>query len=288
LKFTKMHGLGNDFIVVEEFPPYPETALFDMTRDLCDRRTGVGADGVLVVLHSNKCAARMRIINADGSEAEMCGNGIRCFAKYVYERGLVKSRRFPVETLAGQIIPELELDEAGKVKNVRVNMGSPLFDRKDIPMVGEGEAIGLELEVLGKTYPVSVLRVGVPHAIVLVDDPLTVDLATLGPAMENHPLFPARTNVDFVHVQDRNNIVMRTWERGAGATLACGTGACCAAVACMRLGLVEREANVHIQLGSLLIQWQEDGSVYMSGPAEEVFTGDHPGYELGGYQKQPI
>ncbi len=279
MRFTKVHGLGNDFLLINTMQE-PERDYLAIAPVLCHRQTGVGADGLLLVAPSTVCDIRMRIINADGNEAEMCGNGIRAFAKYVYERGIVPKPAFTVETLAGVIKPELLLDEDGAVTGVRVDMGKPLFDCKEIPAMGEGECRNRTLTALGREFAFSSVRMGVPHTAVQVDDPKSFDLRTYGPAIERHPMFPQRTNVNFFRVIDRNNIEMRTWERGAAATLACGTGSTGTAVLCAKNGLTERSVNVHLELGILHIDWAEDGTAFMTGPAEIVFEADFPEEKL--------
>lgn len=274
--FSKMHGLGNDFIVIDARGK-EDLDYNSLAKRMCHRHIGVGADGLLLVLDSDIADIRMRIINSDGSEAEMCGNGIRCFAKYVFERGIVKKDKFKVETLAGIIEPELFVNEYGLVEKVKVNMGKPSFKRKDIPMQGEPEsdAINTSIEVDGKEYKITSLLMGVPHTILFVDDVEKVDIYTLGPKIEKHEIFPRKTNVNFVQVIDKNNIKVRTWERGAGATFACGTGSCASVIASHINGFTERKANVHLYFGTLEIEWQDDGIVFMTGPAEEVFVGEY-------------
>ncbi len=279
MRFTKVHGLGNDFLLIDAIQT-PARDYNSIAPILCHRQTGVGADGLLIVLPSSVCDIRMRIINADGSEAEMCGNGIRAFSKYVYERGLVKKQTFTVETLAGTIKPQLLLDENGRVTSVRVDMGKPLFDCADVPALGKGECLNRSLTALDKEFTYSSVRMGVPHTAVQVDDPKTFDLRAYGPAIERHETFPQRTNVNFFRVIDHNSIEMRTWERGAAATLACGTGSCGTAVLCAKNGLVGRSVDVHLELGILHIDWAEDDTVYMTGPAEIVFEADFPEEKL--------
>ncbi|ADQ05337.1 diaminopimelate epimerase [Caldicellulosiruptor owensensis OL] len=274
--FSKMHGLGNDFIVIDARGKEDIDYNF-LAKRMCHRHIGVGADGILLVLDSKLADIRMRIINSDGSEAEMCGNGIRCFSKYVFERGIVKKDKFKVETLAGIIEPQLILNDYGLVEKVRVNMGKPSFKRKDIPMQGdpESDAINTPIEVEGKEYKITSLLMGVPHTVLFVDDVEKVDIYTLGPNIEKHEVFPRKTNVNFVQVIDKNNIKVRTWERGAGATFACGTGSCASVIAANLNGLTERKANVHLYFGTLEIEWQDDDTVFMTGPAEEVFVGEY-------------
>ncbi|WAM32151.1 diaminopimelate epimerase [Caldicellulosiruptor naganoensis] len=274
--FSKMHGLGNDFIVIDARGK-EDIDYNSLAKRMCHRHIGVGADGILLVLDSDIADIRMRIINSDGSEAEMCGNGIRCFSKYVFERGIVKKDKFKVETLAGIIEPELILNEYGLVEKVKVNMGKPSFKRKDIPMIGEPDdtAINTSIFVDGKEYQITSLLMGVPHTILFVDDVEKVDIYNLGPKIEKHEAFPRKTNVNFVQVIDKNNIKVRTWERGAGATFACGTGSCASVIASNLNGFTERKANVHLYFGTLEIEWQDSDVVFMTGPAEEVFVGEY-------------
>ena len=269
MEFTKMHGLGNDFLVFEDDGTGRDWNA--LAAKLCTRRLSVGGDGIMVVLPSDTADVKMRIINADGSEAEMCGNGIRCFAKYVYERGIVKKEDMTVETLAGIIRPKLII-ENGKVKDVCVDMGCPSFDRVSIPMQGTGGAESVEIQAAGRTVTISSMLMGVPHTMVLVDDIEAVDAAVLGSAIERHTIFPRKSNVNFVQVLDRENIRVLTWERGAGLTLACGTGSCASAVETYRKGLTGPKVTVHLSVGRLIIEYTGDGRVLMTGPAEEVYT----------------
>lgn len=279
MKFTKMHGLGNDFLVIDA-RRLTGVDFNALAPRLCHRQTGVGADGLLLVLPAGAAAdVRMRIINSDGSEAEMCGNGIRCFARYVYEQGIVRRSAFAVETLAGVVRPQLLLED-GRVSAVRVDMGVPLLERRDIPALGEGRCLEQPLEVGGQTLTVTAVRVGVPHAILFVDDLAAVDVAGLGALVERAPLFPQRANVDFVRLIDGRTVEMRTWERGCGRTLACGTGACSTAVACALTGRTGRSVDVRIELGTLHVDWAADNHVYMTGPAAFVCTGETPDYDL--------
>jgi diaminopimelate epimerase len=275
MKFTKMHGLGNDFVVVDGFSEEVPNAE-RLAVKICDRRAGVGADGIIVIMPSEKADFRMHYINSDGSLAEMCGNGIRCLSKYVFEHGLTQSADFLVETLGGLNRQTLTVED-GRVIEVSVDMGKPGFLRSEIPMLGdEGEVVDEPLDVDGKQYRITALSTGNPHAVTFVDDVEAAPLSELGPKVERHPAFPNRTNVEFVHVIDRNNIRMRIWERGCGETLASGSGASASAVASIKNGLTEREVNVRVRLGVLKISWPEGGSITMSGPATEVFTGEWP------------
>lgn len=268
-----MHGLGNDFIFFEN-PDNTEMDYSSLAIKLCHRQLGIGADGIIAVLPSEVADLRMRIINADGSEANMCGNAIRCYAKYAWERRLVKSKTFRIETFAGIIIPEV-IVENGKVFSVRVNMGAPDLRRAAIPMLGdETAAINVMLPLGESEINITSILMGVPHSMIFVDDLDSVDVKTVGPMIEKHPLFPKGTNVNFVEVVDRNRVKLRTWERGAGATLACGTGSCATAVASILNEHTDRSVIVELQYGELQIEWAEGGTVFMTGPAEESFSGE--------------
>jgi len=268
MEFTKMHGLGNDFIIVEDNGR--RTDWNALASKLCERRLSVGADGLMVVMPSSAADIKMRIFNADGSEAEMCGNGIRCFAKYVYERGIVNKLEMTVETLAGIMRPGLKIKK-GKVTEVSVDMGQPSFDRADIPMTGEGRPFDVDIEAAGRKVTVSALLMGVPHTVVLTEDVDAIEAELLGPAIEHHAIFPRRTNVNFVQIIDSANIRVRTWERGAGLTLACGTGACASVVAMNKKGLISKKATAHLAAGRLIIEYLDGGRVFMTGPAQEVY-----------------
>lgn len=273
MKFTKMHGLGNDFIFIENLGD-KEMDYSALAITLCHRQLSIGADGIIAVLPSKVADLRMRIINADGSEANMCGNAIRCFGKYAWERGLVKSKSFRIETFAGIIIPEV-IEENGKVASVKVNMGAPDIRREAIPMLGdETAAINVMLPLGDNEINITSILMGVPHTIIFVDNLNAIDVKGIGPTIEKHPLFPKGTNVNFVEVIDRNRVKLRTWERGAGATLACGTGSCATAVAAFLNEYTDRTVAVELQYGELLIEWAKDGTVYMTGPAEESFSGE--------------
>ncbi|HPY36338.1 MAG TPA: diaminopimelate epimerase [Clostridia bacterium] len=283
MHFIKGHGLGNDFIIVDgRFNK--ELDYGYAAKVLCHRQTGVGADGLLVLLPSKTAAFKMRIFNADGSEAEMCGNGIRVFAKYLHEAGLISAKTFEIETLSGNMLPELILDESGRVEAVRVNMGKPNFKCEEIPVKGS-PCQNSTLTALGREFCFSSVRVGVPVTAVPVAEPEDFDLRAYGPAIEKHALFPEGTNVSFFKVLDAKNIIMRIWERGAGPTLACGTGASGTAVLCSLNGLCERRVHMHLPLGKLFIEWENDGFVYMSGPAELVFEADFPDEKLKQFKR---
>ncbi len=275
MKFTKMHGLGNDFVFVDGFSvkvPDPQR----LAVEICDRRTGVGADGLTIIMPSGKADFRMHYINSDGSLAEMCGNAIRCLSKYVYEHGMTQKTDFMVETLGGLNRQVLTVED-GRVVEVSVDMGEPKFLREDIPMVGENtEVVNEPLDVDGTQYRITALSTTNPHAVTFVDDVDAVPLEEIGPKIECHPAFPKRTNAEFVQVIDRNNIRMRIWERGCGETLASGSGSSASAVASIVNGFTDRDVNVHVKLGRLRISWPEGGSITMTGPATEVFTGEWP------------
>ena len=273
IAFTKMHGLGNDYLFIEsaKFPVADPSAL---SRAMSHRHLGAGADGIILIEPGrNGADFSMRIFNADGSEAETCGNGIRCFAKYVYERKLTDKLDFVIDTLAGPNRVTLTADH-GMVGRVRSNMGRPKFERAEIPMLGPpGRVLEEDLDVDGAIMKVTCANIGNPHAVFFVEDATKIDLASIGPKVEHHERFPQRTNVEFVTVRDRQNIVMRIWERGSGITMASGSGSCGSALACMITNRTDRRVNVHLVYGALTIEWAEDGFVYQEGPATEVYTG---------------
>lgn len=272
MEFQKMHGLGNDFILMDEIDP-KKYDLKALAIKLCDRHQGIGADGIILILPSEIADVKMRIINSDGSEAEMCGNGIRCFAKYVYDNRINTAKSFTIETGAGVMIPEL-IVENEKVLFVKVNMGAPQLERSMIPMLGAaGKVINEPLQIAGKDYKITSLLMGVPHTIVFIESLEEDELISIGKQIEKHPSFPKGTNVNFVTVLNDHEINVRTWERGAGRTLACGTGSCASAVASALNGLTGKEVTVHLALGDLFIEWV-DGIVYMTGSANHVFAGE--------------
>lgn len=278
LSFAKMHGLGNDFVVLDATRECPaEERLPELAQAMCDRHFGVGADGIILVLPSRVASFRMRIINSDGSEAEMCGNGMRVFAKYVYERRLTTETDLAVETLAGIIRPHLVV-KGGKVESVKVDMGAPRLTRREIPMKGEpagSPVVREKVKVNGERFEVTCVSMGNPHCVVFVDDVDRFPVAKVGPHLEHHPLFPKRTNVEFVQVVGPAELRLRVWERGAGITLACGTGACASLVAANLANLAGRKAMVHLPGGDLRIEWrQSDDHVIKTGPAVEVFKGE--------------
>jgi len=272
LNFWKMHGLGNDYIVIDNRGgELSEEELPDLAIKLCKRRVGIGADGLLLVCNSRVADAKMRIFNSDGTEAEMCGNGIRCFAKYCFENGIAKKNVISVETLAG--IKELYLKvEGGAVTSVRVNMGAPCFEAEKIPIIGNGTFINKPLDVDGKILMATALSMGNPHCVIFVNNIDNYPVDAIGPKIEDHKLFPKRTNVEFVQVISRKRLKVRVWERGVGETLACGTGACTSVVTAKVLGKVKEEAIVELPGGKLIVEYKEN-VVFMEGPAEKVFEG---------------
>jgi len=272
MEFQKMHGLGNDFILIDKIDP-KKYDLNALAIKLCDRHQGIGADGIILILPSEIADVKMRIINSDGSEPDMCGNGIRCFAKYVYDNRINTAKSFTIETGAGVMIPEL-IVENEKVLFVKVNMGAPQLERSEIPMLGAaGKVINEPLQVAGKDYKITSLLMGVPHTIVFIESLEEDELISIGKQIEKHPSFPNGTNVNFVTVMNDHEISVRTWERGAGRTLACGTGSCASAVASALNGLTGNEVTVHLALGDLFIE-TIDGIVYMTGSANHVFAGE--------------
>ncbi|MEA5424440.1 diaminopimelate epimerase [Synechococcus sp. CCY9202] len=278
LQFSKYQGLGNDFLMLDgRNAPEEDDSLgltSELVRRLCDRRFGVGGDGVILALPPGQGGElRMRIFNADGTEPEMCGNGIRCLARFLADSdGDQPGRQWQIETLAGRIVPELQEDGT-----IRVDMGRPLLDPEAVPTtlpVGEAGIPQGDLEAAGYTFSVGAAGMGNPHVVIPVTDVALVELDSFGAALEVHPAFPARTNVHFVQVLSPTHLVMRVWERGAGPTLACGTGACATLVVCHRLGLSERRARLDLPGGPLEIDWDEaTGHLFMTGPAEAVFDG---------------
>ena len=280
MRFTKLHGLGNDYVYINGFEE--DLSAYDLPKLSCvlsDRHFGVGGDGIILVLPSDVADFRMRILNADGSEAEMCGNGVRAFSKFVYEHGLTAKTALEVETGAGIVKPELTVED-GVVTLIRVDMGEPRLAREIIPMLGEPKAepvIGAPLEVAGLTLHVTCVSVGNPHCITFVDDVAEFPVHEIGPLVENHPLFPRRINAEFVEVLSRDHVKMRVWERGSGETMACGTGATSTAVACVLNDRCDRDVTVSLLGGDLHIEWAADNHLFLTGPASEAFSGEvHP------------
>jgi len=287
ITFTKMHALGNDFIIIDNRAAKLKH-ISRLAEKLCHRRFGIGADQLLVLGHSKTADFRMQVFNADGSEVEMCGNGIRCFGKYIWDNVLLCDNTAFARKYC-QSIESLAIETLAGIKYIyksgnlfRIDMGEPVFEPAKIPVVSktvqsrlrDGKVIRYPLKAGSKTYDTTCVSMGNPHAVIIVNDVNAVQLSSIGPLIENHKLFPNRTNVEFVQVQSRSSIIMRVWERGAGETMACGTGASAAAVASALLGLTGRKVTVHLPGGKLLIHWSEkDNHVYMTGPAVNVFEG---------------
>ena len=278
MKFIKMHGAGNDYVYIDGFQqmiPRPE----ELAVRISDRHFGVGSDGLILILPSELADARMRMFNADGSEAQMCGNGIRCVAKYLYDQQPQRGSRLSIETLAGVLTVDVFSEDVDPlVSQVTVDMGKPRLQREQIPMSGPGQekALDVAVEVEGRTFTVSCVSMGNPHCVVYVDDVETFEVAYWGPLLETHPLFPERINVEFVEIVSPTEVRQRTWERGAGETLACGTGASAVTVAGFLTGRTQRAIRNHLRGGVLTLEYREDETVMMTGPAERVFTGDFP------------
>jgi diaminopimelate epimerase len=270
--FWKMHGLGNDYVVIDNMDGKLDGEdLGKLAERICRRRFSVGADGLLLLCASSVADVKMRILNADGSEAEMCGNGIRCLAKFCFERKVTEKRELMIETLAGVKRVWLEVED-GIVRSVTVDMGSPDFERRRIPMTGEGRCIDEELAVGDERFRVTCLSVGNPHCVVFVEDLEAFPVRRVGPLIEVHPAFPNRTNVEFVQIIGNDELRVRVWERGVGETLACGTGACAAVLAASVLGKTGSRCTVHLPGGDLEIKYEDD-RILMSGPAEKSFVG---------------
>lgn len=278
MKFTKMHGCGNDYVYINgAVEIVPEQDKPELVRKMSDRHFGVGSDGVIFINPSTEADFEMEMWNADGTRAEMCGNGIRCVAKYVYDNGLTDQTSISIIS-AGKIkyLDLTILD--GKVSMVKVNMGSPILEPALVPVVSDKEQVVDEpITVQDKEYHMTCVSMGNPHAVIFVDEVQNMELEKIGPDFENHKCFPKRTNTEFVKIVDRNHVEMRVWERGTGETLACGTGCCATAVACVLNGLTDEKVTVKLLGGELSIEWdRKENVVYMTGPAETVFEGDWP------------
>ena len=274
MKFTKMEGLGNDYVYVNCFRETVDNPS-EVAKKVSDRHFGIGSDGLILIKPSEVADFRMDMYNADGSQAEMCGNGIRCVAKYVYDYGLTDKTSISIETLAGIKYLDLQVTD-GKVSLITVNMGSPELIPDKIPVISDSKRVVDEpIEVDGTTYKMTCVSMGNPHCIVFVEDTALFPLETVGPLFENHERFPKRVNTEFIQLLDHKTVNMRVWERGSGETLACGTGACASAVACILNGLTENEITLHLLGGDLIVRWdQEENFVYMTGPARVVFDGE--------------
>ncbi len=276
MKFTKMHGCGNDYIYVDASREHvPQEQKPEIVRRLSDRHFGIGGDGVIFIHPSREADFEMEMYNMDGSRAEMCGNGIRCVAKFVYDKHLTDKTSISVASCGKVKYLELAVEE-GEVSTIKVNMGSPILKAADIPVISsKEEVIGDEIEVNGQTYSMTCVSMGNPHGVVFLEDIDSLALEEIGPCFENHQRFPKRVNTEFVKVIDEETIQMRVWERGTGETLACGTGACAAVVASVLNGLAKEQATVKLAGGNLQVNWdRKENLVYMAGPAVTVFEGE--------------
>lgn len=276
MRFTKMHGCGNDYIYVDgSREQIPEKEKPELVKRLSDRHFGIGGDGVIFINPSREADFEMEMYNMDGTRAEMCGNGIRCVAKFVYDKGLTDQKSISIISCGKVKYLDLNV-ENGKVSTVKVNMGSPVLNAEEIPVIADGEeVISDRIEVGEEIYEMTCVSMGNPHAVVFVDDVSSLEIEKIGPLFENHVRFPNRINTEFVKVLDQDTIEMRVWERGTGETLACGTGACASVVACILNGLTKEQVTVKLLGGNLQIQWdRENNLVYMTGPASTVFEGE--------------
>jgi diaminopimelate epimerase len=274
MKFYKYTGLGNDFVLINNLKGniHIDSRL---AKSMCDRYFGIGADGIVLASTSESCDIRMEIYNSDGSIAEMCGNASRCFAKFCYEKNLVNKESFTVETLAGTIAPKLNIED-GIVKEVTVDMGLPKFGSKDIPFkINLDKVVDYPIQVDGKEYLITSMFMGVPHTVVFTDNIEDEKVIAEGRKIEISEYFPRKTNVNFVSIINRNEIILRTWERGAGYTMACGTGSCAAVVAGITRGKLDNKVKVHLRGGDLTVEWNEGEHVQMTGEAKEVFIGEY-------------
>lgn len=273
MKFTKMEGAGNDYVYVNCFEEALPHDIARLAIQVSDRHKGIGSDGLILICPSEKADAQMRMFNADGSESEMCGNGIRCVAKYVYDHGLSKKETLKIETGAGILNLDLELTGT-KVSQVRVNMGPPILISSEIPTLLPGDPpVNADLEVGDQTIPVTCVSMGNPHCITFVDEINDHWVHGIGPQIEVHPMFPRRINAEFIEMVSSAEMKMRVWERGSGETQACGTGACASAVAGVLTGRTGREVLIHLPGGDLRLEWADSDDVFMTGPAVEVYQG---------------
>ncbi|XDD54735.1 diaminopimelate epimerase [Leptospira sp. WS4.C2] len=275
INFTKMEGIGNDYVYIDatknDIRLSPE-----QIQKLSDRNFGIGSDGVIFIRNSETGEFQMDMYNSDGSSSEMCGNGVRCVGKFVFDHGLTKNQKPTIETGKGVLTLDLKTGTTGKVEMVTVDMGEPILKPSLVPIVWPGDeaVINQVIEVQGKQYHFTAVSMGNPHCVIYVDDADAFPVREIGPLIENHPLFPKRVNVEFVSVRGKDHLYQRTWERGAGETLACGTGACAVTVASILNGKTGRSVQIDLRGGTLNIEWKENGSVMMTGPAKEVFSGE--------------
>ncbi|QDU53362.1 diaminopimelate epimerase [Gimesia panareensis] len=273
MKFTKMHGAGNDYVYVNCFEETLPEDIASLAVAVSDRHKGIGSDGLILICPSEKADARMRMFNADGSESEMCGNGVRCVAKYVYDHGIAKQQTLKIETGAGVLHLDLEL-AGSRVSQVRVNMGKPILNSAEIPTLLPGDPpVDAELELGDQSLKVTCVSMGNPHCITFVDELNDHWVHGVGPKVEVHPMFPNRVNAEFIEVVSPAELKMRVWERGSGETQACGTGACASAVAGVLTGRSERNVLIHLPGGDLRLEWADSDEVFMTGPAVEVYQG---------------
>ena len=274
LKFTKMHGLGNDYVYMDAINQKIENREI-LARYVSDRHFGIGSDGLILICPSDKADFKMQMFNQDGSEAEMCGNGIRCVGKFVYDKGLTNKETITVETLAGIKVLKMKIAN-GKVASAKVDMGEPILEAEKIPVIAEESPVkNLKIEAEGKTFNFTCVSMGNPHAVAFIDEELKeFDICKYGKQIEKNELFPRKTNVEFINIIDKDNLKMRVWERGAGETLACGTGACAATVAAILNGYTNRKVTIELLGGNLEVEWNKEANhVYMTGSATTVFEG---------------
>lgn len=275
IKFTKMHGIGNDYIYINCMESVPER-LPDLAIEMSDRHFGVGGDGIVLICPSEIADFRMRMFNNDGSEARMCGNASRCIAKYVHDHGLTDKQRINLETLSGIKVLSLNMNDEGEVESVTVDMGEPELKAASVPVVTASEKMVEEtVETSSGSVKVTAVSMGNPHGVIFVDRIEDVDFDNLGPELEHHPMWPDRANIEFLQILSPSEARMRVWERGTGETLACGTGACASAVAAALTGRCDRKVTIHLRGGDLTIEWCADGHVMMTGSATEVFEGNY-------------
>ena len=274
IKFTKMHGLGNDYVYIDAINQKIQNKL-KLAQFVSNRHFGIGSDGLILICESKVADFKMRMFNSDGSEAEMCGNGIRCVGKFVYDKGFTSKTTVTIETLAGIKTLKLNIKDK-KVETVRVDMGEPILEANKIPVISKEEPVkNLELEAENRKFKFTCVSMGNPHAITIVENTKEFEVERYGKILEVDKAFPKKANIEFAQVIDKENIKMRVWERGAGETLACGTGACATAVACNLLNLTGRKVNIELLGGTLNIEWNEnDNHIYMTGPAVTVFDGE--------------
>ena len=275
MRFTKMHGAGNDYVYINCFDEPVPADIPSTAIAISDRHTGVGGDGLVLICPSEVADARMRMFNADGSESEMCGNAIRCVAKYVSDRGIARKPELKIETGRGVLTMQLFTGTGGKVEQVTVNMGAPILESARIPTTLPGDPpTNAKLDVAGMTIDVTCVSMGNPHCVTFVDEVNDDWVLRVGPQIERHPAFPRRVNAEFIQVVSRDEFLMRVWERGSGETLACGTGACASAVAGVLTGRTNRTVTAHLRGGDLKLEWAASGDVFLTGPATEVFSGE--------------